>query len=238
MANCTANSIYNKNSNKRVGEKELINANKRVIYRLNEKYYDFLREHNMIVCSMPLKYKDWTRFVRKITNNPNLTYAFDLDRGFKPDGDFICLYDKVKDISYVLAASEAKEQGTNKGRIKAGENKQAIGNAIERSSKNLGLMNLFFSKLPFNPYAIFMSGCDFNSKNNTKYMRNKVLEINLGYPLNKVLLNQGMGYTGCSIFCREKKYSISEMEEVLYQIAENSLKYYMDTYFKDETCNM
>lgn len=230
LANCTANSKFNPNSNKRIGEKEVKNAVIRVKNTLEEEYEDLLRKLNLSITIQNLHYREWYKFLTAVEGSSPENFYFDLNRGFKPDGSFLCLYDKNMDTPYVLLSSEAKTQGTNKGRVSKGKIKQSVGNAIERSSKNLGLMNFFFKKLPFNPYAIFMSGCDFDPEN--KYMQNKVLEINMGYSLNEILLNQGVGTTGCSIFCREMPYSIEEIEHILYKIAKNSMEYYLHTYFK------
>ena len=230
MSHCTANSKFNSNSNKRIGEKEVKNAVIRVRDSLEQEYEDILRKLKLSISIQNLNYRHWYKFLTAVEGSNPKNFSFDFNRGFKPDGSFLCLYDKNMDVPYVLLSSEAKTQGTNKGRIKKGKLKQSVGNAIERSSKNLGLMNLFFKKLPFNPYAIFMSGCDFDPEN--EYMRNKVLEINMGYSLNEILLNQGVGMTGCSIFCRETPYSIEEIEHILYKIAKNSMEYYLYTYFK------
>lgn len=229
MSHCTANSKFNPNSNKRIGEKEIKYAMQKVKELLTNEYADILNKLNLSICLQPLKYREWYKFLMVVENNKDCNCPFDLDRGFQPDGSFLCLYDKGADIPYILLSSEAKTQGTNKGRVSKGKLKQSVGNAIERSSKNLGLMNVFFNKLPFNPYAIFMSGCDFDPEN--RYMRNKVLEINLGYAINTVQLNQGTGSTGCSIFCREVPYTVDEIAEILYKIAKNSMEYYLHTYY-------
>lgn len=226
MSGCVAYSVDNPRSNMRDGEKEIVLANHSVRTRLEKEFEDELESLNLSLCWGDLKYDRLLRFYSKTGEE-----ILDLDpnRGFKPDGKFLYINDKSDNTPYVLVASEAKTQGTNKCRVKNGKGRQAIGNAVERSSKNLGLMKEFFKNFPFNPYAIFITGSDFSK--DSAYGLHRAKEINCGKGINKTHLNLGKGNTAASVYCREDSFTISEIIEVLYPIAKNSLKYYLKNFF-------
>lgn len=74
----------------------------------------------------------------------------------KPDGG-ILMSDKTP-----ILLSEMKVQGTNDLRLSKGLPRQALGNAIERASKNIRGAEMIFDDLPVFPYVIFAAGCDFH----------------------------------------------------------------------------
>lgn len=90
--------------------------------------------------------------------NPRVPYKPQSDSFIKPDGGFI--YMTFKETKYPILISEAKKQGTNDKRISEGKKKQAKGNAIERSCKNVAEARLFCKNLDYFPYIIFAYGCD------------------------------------------------------------------------------
>jgi hypothetical protein len=75
----------------------------------------------------------------------------------KPDGGILFYRDQP------ILVSEMKVQGTNDRRLADGKSRQALGNAIERASKNIRGAEMFFDTLPVFPYVIFAAGCDFHS---------------------------------------------------------------------------
>ena len=77
----------------------------------------------------------------------------------KPDGGVI----EVKDVNgkwRTILISEAKKQGTNVERIREGLGKQAQGNAIERTHKNIAELKNYMINESYFPYVVFMHGSD------------------------------------------------------------------------------
>jgi len=81
----------------------------------------------------------------------------------KPDGGII----EVKDINgewRSILVGEAKKQGTNVERIKEGLGKQAQGNAIERTHKNIAELKNYMLGENYFPYVVFMHGSDLTTE--------------------------------------------------------------------------
>jgi hypothetical protein len=97
----------------------------------------------------------------------------------KPDGGiFIARFDQ-KDLDLPVIFLEDKRQGTNDQRFAQGLCRQATGNAIERGAKNIRGAEMICAGVPYFPYTIFASGCDFHSSETIA----KRLEMgNMGFP--------------------------------------------------------
>ena len=96
-----------------------------------------------------------------------------------PDGGIIFSQDQP------ILVSEMKIQGTNDRRHEEGKKKQALGNAIERASKNIRGAEMFFDTLPVFPYVIFAAGCDFHS---SETISSRFEMMNYGRPNNTITI--------------------------------------------------
>lgn len=150
----------------------------------------------------------------------------------KPDGGMLFLKRK-DDASYkkILLITEAKRQGTNDIRTKQGQNKQATGNAIERLGKNLTGIKAMLNHEKITPFVCFGWGCDFAEAEKTVLAKLNVL--NEFYYLNKTYIFKTDGnsdhnyFSPVSMYFREKKWEVDEMFEIMKEIAETSLRYYI-----------
>ena len=77
-----------------------------------------------------------------------------------PDGGLLFII--WKGVEYPILISEAKKQGTNDERWLEGKELQSKGNGIERAHKNAKEFSLYNEALDYNPYVIFVCGCDFD----------------------------------------------------------------------------
>lgn len=81
----------------------------------------------------------------------------------KPDGGVIEVMDVHGGWRPILIG-EAKKQGTNVERIKEGLGKQAQGNAIERTHKNIAEFKNYMLRENYFPYVVFMHGSDLTTE--------------------------------------------------------------------------
>jgi len=81
----------------------------------------------------------------------------------KPDGGVIEVMDVHGGWRPILIG-EAKKQGTNVERIKEGLGKQAQGNAIERTHKNIAELKNYMLRENYFPYVVFMHGSDLTTE--------------------------------------------------------------------------
>ena len=81
----------------------------------------------------------------------------------KPDGGVIEVMDVHGGWRPILIG-EAKKQGTNVERIKEGLGKQAQGNAIERTHKNIAELKNYMIQENYFPYVVFMHGSDLTTE--------------------------------------------------------------------------
>ena len=85
------------------------------------------------------------------------------DSSVKPDGGVIEVMDVHGGWRPILIG-EAKKQGTNVERIKEGLRKQSIGNAIERTLKNIAEFKNYMIQENYFPYVVFMHGSDLTTE--------------------------------------------------------------------------
>lgn len=161
-----------------------------------------------------------------------------LDNYMKPDGGVIWLKHKFKPLQFPLLVSEMKYQGTNKGRLSKGQDKQALGNANERLGKYCMAFRTLFEFDDILPFVTFNSGCDyqFDSKGiplngGAKTQGAKLISLNGGFSkFNVVYTSKNL--PNCrrmlpsTIMVKEEFWSVPEMVTVLKEVALDSYKYF------------
>lgn len=165
---------------------------------------------------------------KKIRNE--FDYEF-IDRTIVPDGGVLFLEKKDGSFKKPILISEVKRQGTNKQRMQKGFERQATGNAIERLGKNLTCIKTMMNHEKITPFVCFGWGDDFAPEEKT--VLSKVSMLNEFYPLNKTYVFKKDGdsnfndFSPVSMYFREKLWSVEEMFEIMKEIAETSLRYYI-----------
>ena len=161
----------------------------------------------------------------------DFSYYFDTS-SIRPDGGILSLMD-LEGKKYPILISEVKNQGTNDLRIQEGLKIQAKGNAIERLGKNvIGLRTALVHETIF-PFVCFGYGCDFAE---TSSILDRVGTIAMFGRLNTTHLhNSGDGgrLNRGSFYFRELKWDVSEMQAIMFDIAERSVFYYFSRYGKE-----
>lgn len=174
-------------------------------------------------------------FMIKNIKSSKIRAQFDMDfseNSIRPDGGILFLRKRDdENFKKILLVTEAKRQGTNDERIKEGKNKQAQGNAIERLGKNLTGIKAMLNHEKITPFVCFGWGCDFAP--DAKVVLAKLNVLNEFYYLNKTYIFKTDGnsdhnyFSPVSMYFREKKWEVDEMFEVMKEIAETSLRYYI-----------
>ena len=178
--------------------------------------------------------KQW--YLKDIVSDLRRTYAdaefhchFDTS-SIRPDGGILYIDGRPEDESkYPILIAEVKNQGTNDRRVAEGLRRQAKGNAIERLGKNVIGLRVALMRESIFPFVCFGYGCDFEQGSSildrvsTMAMFGK---LNTTYLYNEQdgRLNRG------SFYFREQQWSVSEMADVMKDIAERSVMYYFSKY--------
>jgi len=162
----------------------------------------------------------------------------------KPDGGII----EVRDVNggwRPILVGEAKKQGTNVERIKEGLGKQAQGNAIERTHKNIAELKNYMLRENYFPYVIFMHGSDLTTETllvpepsgeifelHPTSIPDRLTAASYGMPVNvpycrnifaehidgsKIMLQIA------SLYMRNDPWTEKEMVEVMIEIAQEAL---------------
>lgn len=157
-----------------------------------------------------------------------------VDRSIIPDGGILYLTRISTKEKFPLVIAEIKRQGTNKERISEGKARQATGNAIERLGKNLIGIRAMMNYEDITPFVCFGWGCDFASDTKeTGTVRSKVVMMNEFYDLNKIYIFKRDGnsdvnsFSPVSMYFREERWSVDEMFDIMKEIAETSIRYYL-----------
>ncbi len=114
-----------------------------------------------------------------------------------------------------------------------GKEKQAQGNAIERLWKNLMGIKTMMNHEQITPFVCFGYGCDFVENYKDNFVMFKISMMNEFYPLNKIYVYKRDGnysrnsYAPVSMFFREAEWSEEEMFNLLKEIGEDSIRYYL-----------
>ena len=156
------------------------------------------------------------------------------DRTIVPDGGILYLVKKSTGEKFPLVIAEIKRQGTNKERVAEGKEKQATGNAIERLGKNLTGIRTMMNYEKITPFVCFGWGCDFaENLPETGTVRSKVVMMNQFYNLNQIYVFKRDGdsnhnyFSPVSMYFREERWSVNEMFNIMKEIAEASIRYYI-----------
>ena len=218
-----AGTVINVNSAKQ--ESDIYQALRKVIDSINTKYG--LRLHHD-----PYWYLKYiVENLQKNYPDDDFSYYF-ATSSIRPDGGILSLLD-TDGNKYPILISEVKNQGTNDLRLQEGLKAQAKGNAIERLGKNvIGLRAALVHETIF-PFVCFGYGCDFAENSS---ILDRVVTIAMFGKLNTTHLhNSGEGgrLNRGSFYFREPKWDVSEMETIMYDIAERSVFYYFSKYGQD-----
>lgn len=206
-------------------EKDIIQALRLVEGRLKVSY-GFSFSH-----TWDWKLSDVIARLKRHFTDVDFFYHFE-SSAMRPDGGILSLLDKNGEI-YPILVSEAKNQGTNDLRRQEGLKKQPPGNAVERLGKNvIGLRTAFRNETIF-PFVCFGYGCDFAKGSS---ILDRVVTMNMFGHLCKTNLfacgPNGFFDRG-SFYFREQKWSVLEMSEIMFDIADRSILYYLSKYGKD-----
>lgn len=215
------NTVINRTSKGQ--EKEVLTALRIVTDRLLQKFPNIKLEHQK-----RLTLKSVVEHLKK--HFPDIDFHYEYDSSFMtPDGGFLAIKDKNNNPFYILIP-EVKNQGTNDLRESEGLGKQSKGNAIERLGKNvIGLRAYFLSEDIF-PFICFGYGCDFEDGSS---ILDRVVTIAMFGKLNKTYLYNEKQFNRGSFYFRCEKWSINEMANIMYDIAEKSVLYYFSKYGSD-----
>ena len=200
--------------------------NKKEFATFFEKDYELLFMHEIEVSYM-------IDFIKRKNIRSEFNYDF-IDRTIVPDGGVLYLVNKKIKAKFPLVIAEVKRQGTNKERIAEGKQKQATGNAIERLGKNLIGIRTMMNYEKITPFVCFGWGCDFDEElSETRTVRSKVVMMNQFYSLNCIYVFKKDGdsnyndFAPVSMFFREKRWEVDEMFDIMKEIAEASIRYYI-----------
>ena len=166
---------------------------------------------------------------------PGESFYCETDASFiTPDGGFLCLVNK-DGTQFPILISEVKNQGTNDIRKSKGLSKQAMGNAIERLGKNVIALRTYLMTEDIFPFVCFGYGCDFKKGSS---ILDRVTAIAMFGKLNKTYLkNQGCFNRG-SFYFRQEKWGIPDMTKIMYKIAHDSIRYYLQKYGEESFTNI
>lgn len=156
-------------------------------------------------------------------------HHFHTSSAMKLDGGILSIVSS-DGINYPILIAEKKNQGTNSLRALEDKSKQAKGNAIEHLGKNVIGFRTALLKESIFPFVCFGDGCDFADDSS---ILDRVVTIAMFGSLNKEYLHncgpQGVFNRGTFYF-RVAQWTVKEMEERCYSIAEKSVFYYFSKY--------
>ena len=147
----------------------------------------------------------------------------------RPDGGLLYLRGK-DDRLHLILVSEVKNQGTNDVRLEEGKEEQSKGNAVERLGKNvIGFRSHMLTETIL-PFVCFGYGCDFEGGS---YILDRISTTAMFGRLNITHLHregpQGEFARG-SFYFRPERWTVEEMAEVMFDIANRSVLYYLSKY--------
>ena len=207
-------------------EKDIIAALRKVEARLHEQHDGLVLKHES-----QWKLKDIVERLRM--NFPDVPFHFNFETSsMRPDGGILYIED-TKGILFPVLISEVKNQGTNDLRKREGKKKQAKGNAIERLGKNVIGFRAALRNENIFPFVCFGYGCDFAGDSS---ILDRVVTINMFGELGQTNLYD-LGPHGAfdrgSYYFREPRWSIDEMVEIMFDIADRSILYYRSKYGRE-----
>lgn len=161
---------------------------------------------------------------------PDVPFDFHFDTSsLLPDGGILYMVGK-DETKHIILISEAKRQGTNDLREAEGLAKQAKGNAIERLGKNVIGFRTWMSTEGIFPFVVFGQGVDFDDDSS---ILDRVTTIAMFAPLNQVEVSnvgEDQRFNRGSFFFRAETWSVEEMTDIMFEIAQRSIFYYYSKY--------
>jgi len=208
-------------------QEKVVSAREMVIKKVRQKYPQIHFEYRKRITKIDIRssISDLNpEFGKNISNKGSF---------IQPDGGFLFAY--FNGEPKMILSCEAKKQGTNNLRRLKGLDEQAMGNAVERTSKNYLELSQYLSKEDIFPYLIFISGDDFKRESN---LRDRLTANNFQCPFNKLYIykkeageiNGHIQYASIpSIFIREKQWSVPEIRNKMLKAVEISIQHYLKT---------
>lgn len=224
-----------KNLKSKEDDKDVYKAMYKVVDYLTTKaeFQKFFKDDYVLDFRHDIEVKYMMDFIKRKRVRKEFNYEF-ADRTIIPDGGILYLLNKKTSEKFPLVIAEIKRQGTNKERLAEGKAKQATGNAIERLGKNLIGIRAMMNYEEITPFVCFGWGCDFTlNTEETGTVRSKVVMMNEFYDLNKIYIFKRDGssdvnsFAPVSMFFREERWSVEEMFNIMKEIAETSIRYYL-----------
>ena len=222
-----------KNSKSKKDDKDVYKSMEMVMeYLINKKeFLSYFANGYNLEFSHQIEVEYMINFIKRKGVRREFNYDF-IDRTIIPDGGILYLVKDNEKMPLVIA--EIKRQGTNKERIQEGKSKQATGNAIERLGKNLIGIRTMMNYEEITPFVCFGWGCDFAlDTEETGTVLSKVVMMNEFYNLNQIYVYKKEGnanvnsFSPVSMYFREEPWSIEEMFDIMKEIAETSIRYYL-----------
>lgn len=221
-----AGTIINATSKKQ--ESDIVSALKNVVDKLQKKFgtdVSLVHESQWNLC----------KIVKELAQTfPEVEFHYHFESSaIRPDGGILYIQGADNDkITYPILISEVKNQGTNDLRATEGLPKQARGNAIERLGKNLIGLRVALMRESIFPFVCFGYGCDFESDSS---ILDRVSTMAMFGRLNTTyLFNEEQGrFNRGSFYFRPERWTVDEMTEIMYDIAERSVLYYFSKYRKE-----
>jgi type II restriction enzyme len=224
-----------KNSKSKMDDKDVYKSMSNVMSYLQNKkeFLSYFNDCWTLEFSHEIEIKYMINFIKRKKVRNEFNYDF-MDRSIIPDGGILYLVNTKTKEKFPLVIAEIKRQGTNKERFSEGKAKQATGNAIERLGKNLIGIRAMMNYEKITPFVCFGWGCDFAiNTEETGTVRSKVVMMNEFYDLNKINVFKKDGnsdvnsFSPVSMFFREERWSVDEMFDIMKEIAETSIRYYL-----------
>ena len=218
-----------KNKKSKKDDKNIYLAMQETAKYIEDKFDFSVNFANYEICfEKNINYEYMINFIKRNSKRKEFDNSFN-DRNIKPDGGILSLIkkDEVGNVieKFPILISEIKRQGTNDARLKEGKKRQATGNAIERLGKNLTGIKAMMASENITPFVCFGWGCDFAK--DSKTVLSKVIMMNEFYPLNKIYIWKRDGFSPVSMFFREEIWTSDEMIDIMKEIAEASIRYYL-----------
>lgn len=219
-----------KNTKSKYDDKNIYQSMEMVVSYLKNKadFQKYFNENWELIFEKQIDISYMIDFIKK----RNLRAEFNtdyIDRTIVPDGGILYLKNKNTQEFFPLVIAEVKRQGTNEEREKEGKKRQATGNAIERLGKNLIGIRTMMNYEKITPFVCFGWGCDFIEGT----VLSKVVMMNQFYNLNQIYVFKKDGdanlndFSPVSMYFRKKPWSKEEMFNIMKEIAEASIRYYL-----------
>lgn len=222
-----------KNERSKEDDKRIYVAMHETIAYLNDRFKEYMKGYRLSFAK-DISYKDMYEQIKRRGIRKEFDSGFG-ERTIKPDGGVIWLEEEncLSDDKRVVLISEVKRQGTNKDRVKEGKPIQAQGNAVERLGKNLTGIKAMLNHEAITPFVCFGWGCDFVEEYTDDFVMSKISMMNEFYELNKLYVFKRDGssevnkYSPVSMYFREEQWEVKEMFDILKEVGEASMRYYL-----------